>query len=108
RLLRIHRLLKDSFPPRGFLSNDPLRIAQFRFVAAFRFRMRDDAAEIQIDDQGRVAARTRNFEFRLQPCHYCFPFDARAPRPGGGSRLMTTAVPSGCLAVSCRSLITAL
>ena len=49
--LLVDRLLEDRFPPRGLLSENPLRVAQLRLVRTFRLIVSDDSLEIDIDDQ---------------------------------------------------------
>src|SRR5262249_7160177 len=75
-LLRLHRLLKHRLTPRGLLRQDAMGVVKLRLVAAFGFLVADDAAEVEVDDQRRLTAGTRDFDFRLQSCHQLFPFSS--------------------------------
>ena len=87
RFLLVDRLLEDHFSPRGLLSENLLRVAQLRFVRAFRLIVSDDSFEIDIDDQQRVAARTDNVEFRFELGHASPQFPDPSPRASPCERL---------------------
>ena len=46
-----------------------VRFVQLRLVAALRLLVRDDAPEIGVDDEHRVAARTLQLDLALQLRH---------------------------------------
>jgi hypothetical protein len=99
-LLRSDRFLKQRFALRGLLLEDSPGIAQFRSIAARGGLVADDAPEVDIDNERRVAARALRRElgfdrhglfprlrrFYRPPC-YDKPHAPRAaPRPGPAPR----------------------
>src|SRR5262249_55353015 len=97
---------------RGLLREDSLRLGQLRLVATLGLLVRDDAPEIQVDHQRRLAARAGDFEFGFEPCHQRFPPglgppSARARPFSVKSFLSSSGLPSGSVAVSFRSWICA-
>ena len=69
RLLGLDRLLEQRLAPRRFGGEDALRIVQFRLVAALGLAVRDDAAEVRVDDQQRAAAGAVQLDLALQLRH---------------------------------------
>src|SRR5688572_17142819 len=60
RLFRGERLLEQGLAPRRFRRQDPLGFAQLGLVRALVLAVRDDAAEIHVDDERGVTAGTRD------------------------------------------------
>lgn len=60
--LGVNRLLEDRFTPRGFGVENPMRVAQLRLIGALGLVMRHNTAEVQIDDEHRLTARTDHFK----------------------------------------------
>ena len=68
-LFVLHRLLEQRLATGRLVGKDPRRILQFGRIAAYRLAVRDNATEVQIDDQRRAAARTGHLDLALQLSH---------------------------------------
>src|ERR1700716_3594715 len=74
----VDRLLENGLAARCLVRENALRFAELGFIAAIRFDMRHDATEIDVDDERRLTAGARHFDFGLEPRHQHFPQSALA------------------------------
>ena len=68
-LLRLDGLFEERFAPARLVGKDPRCLSQFWLIAAFRFLVRNNPAEVRVDDKDRVAARAPQFELAFQLGH---------------------------------------
>ena len=75
RLFRLDRLLEQRVAPPRLVREDARRFVQLGLVAALRRVVRDDATQVGVDDEQRVAAGTLQLDLALQLRHGDYSID---------------------------------